>query len=90
MLQGCWTIVGGGTPEHGGCCCVVDCTTGSCCDTGICPTDGTDCVEPAIGVEKTELGVGVSIRGADAVPFCKYVTAAVVSPKIFVQLNIQI
>ena len=74
-------MVGGGTAEDGGCCCVVDCTTGSCWDGGNWPTD---CVEPAafcIGVENAEFGGGVSIRGTEAAPFCKYATAAEVSPK---------
>ena len=66
MLQGWWTIVGGGTPEDGSCCWAVGCTTGSCCGTATW----------------TELGGGVSIIGVEAAPFCKYATAAEVSPEI--------
>ena len=84
ILQGCWTNVGGGSAADGGGCCVVDCTTESdcCCGAAIGPTDGTDCVAaaPFCIVVKTEFGGGVSIMGADVDPFCKYATAAEVSP----------
>ena len=78
-------MLGGGTAVDGGCCCVVDCTTGSCWVGIIWPSVGTDCVDPeafCIGVENAEFGGGVSKRGTEAVPFCKYATAAEVSPKI--------